>query len=923
VQATDNPPVDDLTREFLLESLDGLDRMERCLTLLEARPDDAELLADIFRAVHTIKGATGFLGFHRLEGLSHAGENLLVLLREGKLTATPEIVSGLLALMDRLRGILHTIEEIGKEGDAQLEDTATIAQLEELQQPALAAPALEDLNTVEAVVTAQPARKKREYSKRTGGATRGRPRSRGKSLNSASVVEEPASNEVPITLSSSPASSEPPSAETKLPASQSPSSPGTDTTLRVDVELLNRMMNLVGELVLTRNQILATNTQAGFALLGRRLDMVTTDLREAVMKARMQPVSHVFSRFPRLVRDLALGLAKPVRLEMEGQDTELDKSLLEAIRDPLTHSIRNAIDHGIEAPEIRAASGKPAEGLVRLRACHEGGHVVVEVHDDGAGMKIDRIRAKAIERRLLPPGKAELMEDREILQLIFVPGFSTASAVTSISGRGVGMDVVRTNVEKIGGKVELDSQAGRGTVVRLRLPLTLAIVPALVVHSAGQNFAVPQSALTEFVHINAGEKDQRIEWLENAALYRLRGNLSPLVFLDQLLHQQVRQTNAPCDIAILNADGYRFGLVVDGLADPEEIVVKPLAGVLRDIGFYSGATILGNGEMALILNPGAIAKHAGVRFTDESKKIEIANDVSASQDFLLVETEGQRAALPLETVVRIERIPRSRIERAGSQPVLRMEESLLPLDEAAVRLLGDSSSEDLQTTVVVCRDEERHVGVTVSQVLDVTGGHHLEEAGTGAIADGIALLQDRVTSIVPLSRIAKLDAASITNAANKNVKHVPAVQDDSQQEVCSVRIGDTLFGVPVTHLLEILDKPATQQVPLAPCFIGGLVHYRGEVLTSVSLRGLLGMEPARASEHVLVLDSPNGPFGLFVDNVSQIFSVTDADHEPNPSTLEAKRQAIFAGEWKLQDRLLVSLDPERLDPIRLSQTFPA
>ena len=223
------------------------------------------------------------------------------------------------------------------------------------------------------------------------------------------------------------------------------------------------MMNLVGELVLTRNQILqTTSADPGFALLGRRLDMVTADLRESVMKARMQPVSHVFSRFPRLVRDLALGLDKKVRLEMEGQETELDKSLLEAIRDPLTHSIRNAVDHGIETPAVRLAAGKPAEGVVRLRALHEGSHVIVEVHDDGAGMNIDRIRRKAVERQLVTSQRAEQMNEREILQLIFLPGFSTAEAVTSVSGRGVGMDVVRTNVEKIGGKVDVESHAGQG-----------------------------------------------------------------------------------------------------------------------------------------------------------------------------------------------------------------------------------------------------------------------------------------------------------------------------------------------------------------------------------------------------------------------------------------------------------------------------
>ena len=757
--------MDDLTREFLLESQEGLDRMERALTDLENRPGDAELLADIFRTVHTIKGTTGFLGFSRLEALSHAGENLLGLLRDGKLAANPDIISGLLCLMDMLRGVLRSIETAGAEGESQEEDSAMIARLELLQHEGAAAEAEPALaGSAEAPPHVGKPRKPRVPHKH--GPTQGAPRP-AQTLEAGppmEVEDDPAETEpearsapaagAPASLPARPAKGKPAAQETPVPAV-----PGTaDSTLRVDVELLNRMMNLVGELVLTRNQILqATNADAGFATLGRRLDMVTADLRESVMKARMQPVSHVFSRFPRLVRDLALGLDKKVRLEMEGQETELDKSLLEAIRDPLTHSIRNSIDHGIEIPEVRVAQGKPTEGVVRLRACHEGSHVIVEVHDDGAGMSIEKIRQKAVEKQLVTPQRAEQMNEREILQLIFLPGFSTAAAVTSVSGRGVGMDVVRTNVEKIGGKVEVESRAGKGTVLRLRIPLTLAIIPALIVRSRGQNFAVPQGALTELVHLATGETDTRIERLENASLYRLRGRLLPLVFLDRLLRQTPRDPGSPCDIAILNADGRRYGLVVDGLADPEEIVVKPLAAVLRAIGLYAGATILGNGEMALILNPGAIAQNAGVSLSAEVD--EIADDKRAGQqDFLLVETGNRRAALPLETVVRIERIPRSRIERAGSRPVLRFDGALLPLDDAAGDFL-DAAGDDgeVQTTVVVCRDGERHVGMTVSQVLDVTGGHQLEEAGSGLVADGITLLHEKVTGIVSLSAIPPLE----------------------------------------------------------------------------------------------------------------------------------------------------------------------
>jgi two-component system chemotaxis sensor kinase CheA len=766
--------VDDLTREFLLESQEGLDRMERCLTDLESRPGDAELLAEIFRSVHTIKGTTGFLGFSRLEALSHAGENLLGLLREGRLAASPQIVSGLLALMDMLRAILRSIESTGAEGESHSDDAAMIARLEALQRGEAAAATAVAEPELAAVAAPQASPRKRRGSRP--------PRARRPAINpeqgaplppegeeaGPSAVAEaasPAEHAQPRSFGSDPSSApaRPTAEPAPPPEAQTAATLGTaDSTLRVNIDLLNRMMNLVGELVLTRNQILqATSTDSSFSLLGRRLDMVTADLRESVMKARMQPVSHVFSRFPRLVRDLTLQLGKRVRLELEGQETELDKSLLEAIRDPLTHAIRNSIDHGIEMPEARAAAGKPEEGVLRLRACHEGSHVIVEVQDDGAGMNTERIRAKAVERGLVPAARAEHMSEMEVLQLIFLPGFSTAASVTSVSGRGVGMDVVRTNVEKIGGKVEVESRSGSGTTLRLRIPLTLAIIPALIVRSRGQNFALPQAALTELVHLSAGETESRIEWLENAALYRLRGRLLPLVFLDRLLQLPARERSAACDIAVLNADGRRFGLVVDGLADPEEIVVKPLAAVLREIGYYAGATILGSGEMALILNPGAIAQHAGISLAGETESATPEAVRATQREFLLVEADGRPAALPLETVVRIERIPRSRIERAGSRPVLRFENTLLPLDDSAV---ADSGNPEAETTVVVCRDGQRHIGITVSQVLDVTGGGQLAEAGTGALADGIALLHDRVTGIVSLSSIPSLDAVQPSEA---------------------------------------------------------------------------------------------------------------------------------------------------------------
>jgi two-component system chemotaxis sensor kinase CheA len=743
--------LDELTREFLIESQEGLDRMERCLTDLEERPKDAGLIGDIFRSVHTIKGTTGFLGFKRLEKLAHAGENLLGQLREGKLEADGPAITGLLKLLDGLRSILKTIEVESSEGDG--EDAELIGLMEELQAPAKAQ-------------DKQPVRVRAGPHRTPAPSDVSQPAPPAASPAFTAPTREPIeSAPVPVAAPAAQAAveAEPDAAKPRAPAAAIGTA--AESTLRVDVTVLNRMMNLVGELVLTRNQVLqATAADPNMTLLSRRLDMVTADLRETVMKARMQPVSNIFSKMPRIVRDLSQSLGRRVRLQLEGQDTELDKSLLEAIKDPLTHAVRNSLDHGIELPEARQLAGKDPEGMLKLRASQEGSHVVIEVSDDGAGIAIEKIRQKAIERGLITPQRAEHLAERELLQLIFVPGFSTAAAVTNVSGRGVGMDVVRTNVEKIGGKVEIDSRAGKGTTLRMRIPLTLAIIPALIVRSVSQSFALPQGALSELVHVPPEQAAAAIEWMEGAPLYRLRGKLLPLVFLDRLLvpgGDHKATTERDNFIAVLDADGRRFGLVVDGLADPEEIVVKPLSAVLKDIGLYSGATVLGNADLALILDPGSIAIRAGVSMSAEAEKAQAADgetdaETAKKLEFLLVEADGRQAAVPLADVLRIEQLPLSRIEYIGYRPVLNFEGQLLPVEDSGGVLVAVEGKQERQIIVVVCREGNRHVGIAVSHVLDVAAGGDLFEAGTSQRTGGVTLLKNRVTGVVDLGGVAPL-----------------------------------------------------------------------------------------------------------------------------------------------------------------------
>jgi two-component system chemotaxis sensor kinase CheA len=750
--------MDELTREFLIESQEGLDRMERCLTELEERPEDASLIGDIFRSVHTIKGTTGFLGFKRLEKLAHAGENLLGMLREGKLIADEPITTGLLQLMDGLRSILKTIEAADSEGDG--EDTALIARLEELQAPAHAHGKHARVRAGSGQASAVAEVSQEKHHAPAQHAPDALVPAIEKALEIVKELAAPAAKAIP---EKTPGESEIDSGKARTPAAGS----AAESTLRVDVTLLNRMMNLVGELVLTRNQVLqATASDPNLTLLSRRLDMVTADLRESVMKARMQPVSNIFSKMPRIVRDLSQSLGRKVRLQMEGQETELDKSLLEAIKDPLTHAVRNSLDHGIEPPDVRQAAGKDPEGTLRLRAVQEGSHVLIEVCDDGAGIGVERVRQKAVERGLITAERVAHLAERELLQLIFLPGFSTASAVTNVSGRGVGMDVVKTNVEKIGGKVEIESRSGQGTTLRMRIPLTLAIIPALIVRSVGQSFALPQGALSELVHVPPEQASASIEWMEGAPLYRLRGKLLPLVFLDRLLmpegtHQSA--TEKDNFIAVLNADGRQFGLVVDGLADPEEIVVKPLSSVLKNIGLYSGATVLGNAELALILDPGSIALRAGVTISSEEQKgrgaaAETEAEAARNPEYLLVEVAGRQAAVPLADVLRIEQLKVSRIEYIGYRPVLNFEGQLLPVDDSGGVLAAVADNPEKQIIVVVCREGSRQVGIAVSHVLDVAAGGELFEAGSSTRTGGVTLLKNRVTGVVDLGGVPQLPA---------------------------------------------------------------------------------------------------------------------------------------------------------------------
>ncbi|MFN7980644.1 MAG: chemotaxis protein CheA [Vicinamibacterales bacterium] len=555
-----------------------------------------------------------------------------------------------------------------------------------------------------------------------------------------------------------------------------------DSSLRIDVVLLDKLMNLVGELVLARNQILqfsATQTDSSIVGASQRLNMVTSELQEGVMKTRMQPIGNVWSKFPRIIRDLALQCGKQVRVEMEGKETELDKTIIEAIKDPLTHVVRNSVDHGIESPQVRAASGKNPEGLLRLRAFHEGGQINIEIVDDGGGINPERVRNKAIQRGLVSSEQASRMPDHEVVRMVFLPGFSTAEKISNISGRGVGMDVVKTNIEKIGGQVDIQSQIGEGTTLKIKIPLTLAIIPALIVAGGdGERYAIPQVSLLELVRLEGAQARAGIERVQGVPFYRLRGSLLPLVYLDAAFQRQRGSADQSdvVNIVVLKADDRQFGLVVDAIHDTEEIVVKPLGKQLKGIASFAGATIMGDGRVALILDVMGIAQRAGIvgevrdRRHAESDSDSHEDYASGTQTLLVCRVgTNARMAITLDLVARLEEFPASAIERSGGQDVVQYRGQIMPLIDVSAVLTGVPTETTDMRQVVVYAHEGRSVGLLVTQILDIVSERiEVQRRVQRPGVLGSIVLQQRVTDLIDVAAVVEtaVQGTSIGSGVN-------------------------------------------------------------------------------------------------------------------------------------------------------------
>ncbi|WFU35028.1 hybrid sensor histidine kinase/response regulator [Bradyrhizobium brasilense] len=757
--------MDDLLREFLTESSESLDTVDNQLVQFEQDPNNAKILDNIFRLVHTIKGTCGFLGLPRLEALAHAGETLMGKFRDG-MPVKAEAVTLILSSIDRIKEILAGLE--ATEAEPEGNDRDLIDQLEAMVEHGMAAMAAGEAAAEEdvPVVEAPPVQ-----ANMTEGTlvvqTLERPLRPGEvSLDELERAFRETETEVAapapaVKLAPAAAAAEPAEAA-KKPARKAA---GEDVqegdkianqSIRVNVDTLEHLMTMVSELVLTRNQLLEIsrrNEDTEFKVPLQRLSNVTAELQEGVMKTRMQPIGNAWQKLPRIVRDLSGELGKQIELEMHGADTELDRQVLDLIKDPLTHMVRNSADHGLETTAERVAAGKPEQGTIRLSAYHEGGHIIICIADNGRGLNTERIKAKALQNGLVTEAELEKMTEAQIHKFIFAPGFSTAAQVTSVSGRGVGMDVVRTNIDQIGGTIDIKSVAGEGASVTIKIPLTLAIVSALIVEAGGDRFAIPQLSVVELVRARANS-EHRIERIKDTAVLRLRNKLLPLIHLKKLLKIDDGATTTDAEngfIVVTQVGSQTFGIVVDGVFHTEEIVVKPMSTKLRHIDMFSGNTILGDGAVIMIIDPNGIAKALGASgssahdLADDNASAHAASGEQLTSLLVFRAGSSQPKAVPLGLVTRLEEIATDKIELSNGRYMVQYREQLMPL----VQMAGVEVQSQGSQPILVFADDGRSMGLVVDEIIDIVEERlNIEVAGSQDGILGSAVIKGQATEVI-------------------------------------------------------------------------------------------------------------------------------------------------------------------------------
>jgi two-component system, chemotaxis family, sensor kinase CheA len=746
--------MDELLREFLTETNESLDVVDVELVRFERDPNNTGMLDRLFRLVHTIKGTCGFLGLPRLEALTHAAETLMGKFRDGMLV-TGQAVSLILATIDRIKELLDNLERTQREGEG--DDRDLIERLEHMALAGEAMPAggraaewavgTDVYQMLERPL--RPGEVPLDELERAFRATEG--------PSSAATPASPADGHVPV------------------PAAPGQSTPGRDKderadgkvaiqSLRVNVDTLDHLMTMVSELVLTRNQLLEIvrrHEDSEFKVPLQRLSNVTAELQEGVMKTRMQPIGNAWQKLPRIVRDLAVDLGKEIELELHGEETELDRQVLDLIKDPLIHIVRNCADHGLEHPADRRAAGKPERGLIRLSASHQGSQIIIEIADDGRGLDTDKIKAKALSGAIVAADKIEAMSEAQIHKLVFMPGFSTADEVTNISGRGVGMDVVRNNIDEIGGTIDVKSVLGAGSSFIIKIPLTLAIVSALIVDVGGERFAIPQSSVIELVRVRANS-EHRIERIKDTPVLRLRDKLLPLISLKHILGIDggAQAESDKLFIVVTHIGNLGFGIVVDGVFHTEEIVVKPMSRRLRQIDCFSGNTILGDGSVIMIIDPGGVARALGAAVMSQDLSAEEAalpaEDADEQTTSLLIFRAGSSRpkAVPLSLVTRLEEIDGRKIELANGRHMVQYRDQLMPLvrvDES-VRIREDGAQ-----PLLVFSDGGRSMGLAVDEIVDIVEDRlNIELASEQPGMLGSAIIKGQATEVIDVAHFLPL-----------------------------------------------------------------------------------------------------------------------------------------------------------------------
>jgi len=868
--------MDDLLREFLTETSESLDTVDNQLVRFEQEPNNAKILDNIFRLVHTIKGTCGFLGLPRLEALAHAGETLMGKFRDG-MPVTAEAVTLILGSIDRIKEILGGLE--ATEAEPEGNDQDLIVQLHQMVERGMAAM---EAAPVEAaappLVPAAPANTEgqltyqvlerelrpgevsldeleRAFRETATEVTAPAPAPAAKAAPKAEAGAAPApkAGAKPAAVAEKASKAPAKKAKVAVEVDAGEADRVANQSIRVNVDTLEHLMTMVSELVLTRNQLLEIsrrNEDTEFKVPLQRLSNVTAELQEGVMKTRMQPIGNAWQKLPRIVRDLSSELQKQIELEMHGADTELDRQVLDLIKDPLTHMVRNSADHGLETPAERAAAGKPETGTIRLSAYHEGGHIIICIADNGRGLNTERIKAKALQNNLVTEAELEKMTEAQIHKFIFAPGFSTAAAVTSVSGRGVGMDVVRTNIDQIGGTIDIKSVSGEGSSVTIKIPLTLAIVSALIVEAGGDRFAIPQLSVVELVRARANS-EHRIERIKDTAVLRLRNKLLPLMHLKKLLKIDDGSSSDPENgfIVVTQVGSQTFGIVVDGVFHTEEIVVKPMSTKLRHIDMFSGNTILGDGAVIMIIDPNGIAKALGASggaahgMADENAA---AHASSAEQmTSLLVFRAGtsQPKAVPLALVTRLEEIAADKIELSNGRYMVQYRDQLMPL----VQMAGVEVRSQGSQPILVFADDKRAMGLVVDEIIDIVEERlNIEVAGSQAGILGSAVIKGQATEVIDVGHF--LPMAFADWFTRKEMKPSASAQS-------ILLVDDSAF---FRNMLAPVLKAAGYRVRTVPNAQEGLSALRSGqtfdvVLTDIEMPDMNGFEFAetiRADQHL-------------------------------------------------------------------------